>query len=126
MSKCHFYLKKKIYFQDFLKSHSDILDVIPCRVFDPIPLGEGPGIGRISGSQEAPLQDNSTLKDLVQLGIDFPHAAVGVVVRLRKELSLVVEVPVLIAVDEVSWSIIGVNMFCFKQYHKVFLIIKKT
>lgn len=90
--------------QDFLKSHSDILDVIPCRVFDPIPLGEGPGIGRISGSQEAPLRDNCTLKDLVQLGIDSPHAAVGVVVRLRKELSLVVEVPVLIAVDEFnSW-----------------------
>lgn len=100
--------------QDFLKSHSDILDVIPCRVFDPIPLGEGPGIGRISGSQEAPLQDNSTLKDLVQLGIDFPHAAVGVVVRLRKELSLVVEVPVLIAVDEFnSW-------FTFSGFYESF------
>lgn len=93
--------------QDLLNSHSDILDVIPCRISDPVPLGEGPGIGRVSGSQEAPLRDNCSLKDLVQLGIDSPHAAIGAVVRLRKEFSLVVEVPVLIAVDEVRWIIFG-------------------
>lgn len=98
--------------ENFLKSHSDILEVIPCRIFDPITLGEGPGIGRISGSQETPIRDGFTLKDLVQLGIASPHAAVGVVVRLRKELSLVEEVPVLIAVDEFnSW-------FTFSGYHE--------
>ena len=84
-----------------MKSHNDILESIPCRIFDRIPLGEGPGIGLVSGPQEVSLKSGSTLKDLIQLGIDSPHASVGVVVRLRKELSLVEEVPVLIAVDEV-------------------------
>ena len=87
--------------QDFLKSHSEILESLPCRIFDSIPLGEGPGIGLVSGPQEVNLKSNATLKDLIQLGLDAPHSSVGVVVRLRKELSLVEEVPVLIAVDEV-------------------------
>lgn len=98
--------------EDLMKSHGDLLDVIPCRVFEPIPLGEGPGIGWLTGVQEAPIRDGATLKHLVQFGIDTPHAAVGVVVRLRKEFSLVQEVPVLIAVDEFnSW-------FTFSGFHE--------
>ncbi|KAI5068952.1 hypothetical protein GOP47_0015253 [Adiantum capillus-veneris] len=98
--------------EDLMKSHNDLLDVIPCRVFDPVPLGEGPGIGRLSGVQEAPIREGATLTHLVQFGIDTPHAAVGVAVRLRKELSLVEEVPVLIAVDEFnSW-------FTFSGFHE--------
>lgn len=98
--------------ENILKSHSDILEVIPCRVVDPIPLGEGPGIGLLSGPQEVPVGEGFTLKDLIQLGLRITHAAVGVVVRLRKELSLVEEVPVLIAVDQFnSW-------FTFSEYHQ--------
>ncbi|MCO5558702.1 hypothetical protein L7F22_012288 [Adiantum nelumboides] len=100
--------------QDLMKSHNDLLDVIPCRVFDPVPLGEGPGIGLLSGIQEAPIREGATLKHLVQFGIDTPHAAVGVAVRLRKEFSLVEEIPVLIAVDEFnSW-------FTFSGFHESF------
>lgn len=49
-----------------------------------------------------PIPEDSTLYDLVQMGIKSTHAAVSVVVRLRKELSLVKDVPVLIAIDQVS------------------------
>ena len=41
------------------------------------------------------MPEGSTLFDLVQIGIATSHAAVEVVVRLREELSLVKEVPVL-------------------------------
>lgn len=47
------------------------------------------------------MPEGSTLYDLVQTGMSHTHAAVGVVVRLRKELSLVKDIPVLIAVDQV-------------------------
>lgn len=47
------------------------------------------------------MPEGSTLFDLVQTGITQTHAAVGVVVRLRKELSLVKDVPVLFAIDQV-------------------------
>ncbi|KAH7282339.1 hypothetical protein KP509_35G025900 [Ceratopteris richardii] len=98
--------------QDFMNSHGDMLDMIPCRISDPIPLGEGPGIGRLTGVQEAPIREGATLKHLVHFGIVTPHAAVGVVVRLRKELSLVEELPVLIAIDEFnSW-------FTFSAFHE--------
>jgi small subunit ribosomal protein S29 len=102
--------------QDFLKSHREILESIPCRIFDSIPLGEGPGIGLVSGPQEVNLKSNATLKDLIQLGLDIPHASVGVVVRLRKELSLVEEVPVLIAVDEVCHFLCLIILRDFKLY----------
>lgn len=49
-----------------------------------------------------PIPEDSTLYDLVQMGIKSTHASVNVVVRLRKELSLVKDVPVLIAIDQVS------------------------
>jgi hypothetical protein len=45
--------------------------------------------------------ESSTLYDLVQIGIKQTHAAVGVVLRLRKELSLVKDIPVLFAIDQV-------------------------
>lgn len=48
------------------------------------------------------IPEESTLYDLVQMGIQSTHAAVSVVVRLRQELSLVKDVPVLIAIDQVS------------------------
>lgn len=47
------------------------------------------------------MPEGSTLFDLVQTGITHTHAAVGVVVRLREELSLVKDVPVLFAIDQV-------------------------
>lgn len=49
--------------------------------------------------------EGSTLFDLIQIGMKHTHAAVGVVVRLRKELSLVKDMPVLIAIDQVRWDV---------------------
>lgn len=49
------------------------------------------------------LPEGSTLYDLINIGIKHTYAAVGVVVRLRKELSLVKDVPVLIAIDQVRY-----------------------
>ena len=51
------------------------------------------------------LPEGKTLYELVQMGIKYSHAAVGVVVRLRKELSLVKDVPVLIAIDQVNMAL---------------------
>lgn len=65
-------------------------------------LGEGAGVGYLKGQETMPIPEDSTLYDLVQMGINSTHAAVSVVVRLRKELSLVKDVPVLIAIDQVS------------------------
>lgn len=65
-------------------------------------LGEGAGVGYLKGQDTMPIPEDSTLYDLVQMGIKSTHAAVSVVVRLRKELSLVKDVPVLIAIDQVS------------------------
>eukprot|EP00249_Psilotum_nudum_P018753 c26947_g1_i1 orf=333-3047(-) len=98
--------------ENVLKSNGTILDGIHCRISDPITLGEGPGMGPLPGPQTVAVQEGSTLKDLIQFGIQTPHAATGVVVRLRKELSLVVEVPVLVAIDEFnSW-------FTFSKYRE--------
>lgn len=68
-------------------------------------LGEGAGVGYLKGADTMPISEDSTLYDLVQMGIKSTHAAVNVVVRLRKELSLVKDVPVLIAIDQVSSQI---------------------
>lgn len=65
-------------------------------------LGEGAGVGYLKGAESMPIPEDSTLYDLVQIGIKSTHASVNVVVRLRKELSLVKDVPVLIAIDQVS------------------------
>lgn len=57
---------------------------------------------RVRGPQEFTLPEGATLKQLVEKGLSMSHAGVGTVVRLRKELSLVKDVPVLIAIDDVS------------------------
>ncbi|KAL8225110.1 hypothetical protein R6Q57_017667 [Mikania cordata] len=90
--------------QDFLKYNESYLMKLPCKIFDPIPLGEGAGVGRMKDADSMAMPDGSTLYDLVQTGITTTHASVGVVVRLREELSLVKDIPVLIAVDQYnSW-----------------------
>lgn len=55
----------------------------------------------MKGVDSMAMPEGSTIYDLIQTGLSYSHAAVGVVVRLRKELSLVKDVPVLIAVDQV-------------------------
>ncbi len=96
--------------EGFLKSHSELLDTLPCHILDPIPLGEGAGVPRARGLQQISLPERATLKHLVENGLSMSHAGVGAVVRLRQELSLVKEVPVLIAIDDYnSW-------FVFSQY----------
>lgn len=71
-------------------------------MLDPIPLGEGAGVGWMKdGIDSMTMPEGSSLYDLVDTGIKHTHAAVGVVVRLRKELSLVKDIPVLIAIDQV-------------------------
>lgn len=96
--------------EGFLKSHSELLDTLPCNIADPVPLGEGAGVPRVRGPQEFTLPQGATLKQLVEKGLSMSHAGVGTVVRLRKELSLVKDVPVLIAIDDYnSW-------FVFSEY----------
>ncbi|KAL5991778.1 hypothetical protein ACLOJK_012689 [Asimina triloba] len=98
--------------QDFLKCNESLLRQLPCRIFDPIPLGEGAGAGWMKGVDSMAMPEGSTLFDLIQTGLKYTHAAVGVVVRLRVELSLVKDVPVLIAVDQYnSW-------FTFSSYEE--------
>ncbi|KAK1272075.1 hypothetical protein QJS04_geneDACA005915 [Acorus gramineus] len=90
--------------QDFLKFNESRLKQLPCQISDPIPMGEGAGVGLMRGVDSMAMPEGSTLYDLIQTGITYSQAAVGVVVRLRKELSLVKDVPVLIAVDQYnSW-----------------------
>lgn len=91
--------------QDFLKYNETRLQQLPCQIFEPIPLGEGAGVGMMKGADTMEMPEGSTLYDLIQTGITHTHASVGVVVRLRKELSLVKDVPVLFAIDQVCWSI---------------------
>jgi len=91
--------------QDFLKYNETRLLQLPCQFFEPIPLGEGAGVGKMKGADTVEMPEGSTLYDLIQTGITHTHASVGVVVRLRKELSLVKDVPVLFAIDQVSSSV---------------------
>uniref|UniRef100_M8C4P3 Small ribosomal subunit protein mS29 n=1 Tax=Aegilops tauschii TaxID=37682 RepID=M8C4P3_AEGTA len=66
----------------------------------------------MKGADTVEMPEGSTLYDLIQTGITHSHAAVGVVVRLRKELSLVKDVPVLFAIDQYnSW-------FTFTEYQE--------
>ncbi|KAK4355956.1 hypothetical protein RND71_024927 [Anisodus tanguticus] len=97
---------------DFLKYNKDHLQKLPCKNFEPILLGEGAGVGWMKGADVVQIPEDYTLLDLVQVGLNSTHAAVGVVVRLREELSLVKDVPVLIAVDQYnSW-------FTFSEYEE--------
>ncbi|XP_043724071.1 28S ribosomal protein S29, mitochondrial [Telopea speciosissima] len=96
--------------QDFLKWNESRLRELPCQISDPIPLGEGAGVGWMKGVDSMAMPEGSTLYDLIQTGLTYTHAAVGVVVRLRKELSLIKDIPVLIAIDQYnSW-------FTFSEY----------
>lgn len=106
----HFYL------QDFLKFNESRLQQLPCQTCDPIPLGEGAGVGWMKGVDSMAMPEGSTLYDLVQTGLTYSHAAVGVLVRLRKELSLVKDIPVLLAIDQVSQTILSnipLQLFAF-------------
>lgn len=97
-------------FQDFRKGNESRLKKLPCQIHDPIPLGEGAGVGLLKGVDSMTMPQGLTLDDFVKTGIDHTQAAVGVLVRLRKELSLVKDIPVLIAIDQVSymlWFILG-------------------
>lgn len=96
--------------QDFLKYNKDHLQKFPCKIFEPIPLGEGAGVGWMKGADVVQIPEYYTLLDLVQVGLNSTHAAVGVVVRLREELSLVKDVPVLIGVDQVRKRLFAVTL----------------
>ncbi|GJN24852.1 hypothetical protein PR202_gb12620 [Eleusine coracana subsp. coracana] len=90
--------------QDFVKYNETRLQQLPCQIFEPIPLGEGAGVGMMKGADTVEMPEGSTLYDLIQTGITNSHASVGVLVHLRKELSLVKHVPVLFAIDQYnSW-----------------------
>ncbi|KAK9106939.1 hypothetical protein Syun_022950 [Stephania yunnanensis] len=54
----------------------------------------------MKGVDSMAMPEGSTLYELIQTGITYTHATVGVLVRLRKELSLVKDIPVLIAIDQ--------------------------
>ncbi|XP_075642549.1 uncharacterized protein LOC142613913 [Castanea sativa] len=98
--------------KDFLKWNESHLKQLPCQISDPIPLGEGAGVGQLKDVDNMAMPEGSTLYDLVNTGIKHTHVAVGVVVRLRKELSLVKNIPVLIAIDQYnSW-------FTFSEYEE--------
>ncbi|KAG9441161.1 hypothetical protein H6P81_017015 [Aristolochia fimbriata] len=98
--------------QDFLKYNQARLQGLPVQIYDPILLGEGAGVGWMKGVDSMAMPEGSTLFDLIQTGLTYTHAAVGVVVHLRKELSLVKEIPVLFAIDQFnSW-------FTFSEYEE--------
>ncbi|XP_058191093.1 uncharacterized protein LOC131308242 isoform X2 [Rhododendron vialii] len=88
--------------QDFLKYNESRLQQLPCKISDPIPLGEGAGVGWMKGVDSMAMPEGSTLYDLIQTGVTHTHAAVGVLVHLRKELSLVKDIPILLAIDQVN------------------------
>ncbi|KAI3450268.1 hypothetical protein Pfo_006933 [Paulownia fortunei] len=97
---------------DFLKYNKSCLQGLKCNILDPIPLGEGAGVGWPKGSDKMQISGETTLYQLVEAGLNNTHAAVGVVVRLRKELSKVTSVPVLFAIDQYnSW-------FTFTDYEE--------
>lgn len=84
-----------------MKYNEKYLQELPCKIIQPIPLGEGAGVGWTKGADSTPVSEGATLYDLVHIGITQTHASVGTLVRLREELLLVDKYPVLLAVDEV-------------------------
>ncbi|XP_052209139.1 uncharacterized protein LOC127812676 isoform X2 [Diospyros lotus] len=98
--------------QNFLKYNQSRLQQLHCQLSDPIPLGEGAGVGWLKGVDSMAMPEGSTLYDLIQTGLNYTHASVGVLVRLRKELSLVKDVPVLLAIDQYN------NWFTFSEYEE--------
>ncbi|CAL0301634.1 unnamed protein product [Lupinus luteus] len=98
--------------KDFLKYNESYLKQLPCQILDPIPLGEGAGVGWLKDADSLAISEGTTLYELVTTGIEQTHAAVAVVVRLRKELSLVKDIPVLFAIDQYN------NWFTFSEYEE--------
>lgn len=72
----------------------------------------------MKGVDSMAMPEGSTIYDLVQTGLNYTHAAVGVLVRLRKELSLVKDVPVLFAIDQV-----GCFRFCAVLFYFIIFIV---
>lgn len=89
-----------------------MLKELHCKITEPIPLGEGAGVGWLKGVDRIPVPEGSTLFDLAQSGIRRTHASVGVLVRLREELLLVDKYPVLFAIDQVSHVHYSLLFFC--------------
>ncbi|KAL7588402.1 hypothetical protein Lser_V15G39816 [Lactuca serriola] len=85
---------------DFLKYNESSIMKLPCKIFDPIPLGEAAVVGRMKDADSVAMPEGSSLYDLVQTRITTTHASVGVVVRLREELSLVKDKPAHFAIDQ--------------------------
>ncbi|OMP02353.1 Ribosomal protein S23/S29, mitochondrial [Corchorus olitorius] len=98
--------------QSFLDLRDNFRRIVDPPMWTSNTKGEGAGAGRMQDVDSMALPEGSTLYDLVQLGIKYSHAAVGVVVRLRKELSLVKDVPVLFAIDQYN------NWFTFSEYEE--------
>lgn len=69
----------------------------------------------MKGVDSMSMPEGSTLYELVNTGITYTHASVGVVVRLRKELSLVKDIPVLFAIDQV-WQYLQWFKFHFHSW----------
>lgn len=84
-----------------MKYNESYLKQLTCQIFEPIPLGEGAVVGWLKDVDSLAIPEGTSLYELVKTGIDQTHAAVGAVVHLRKELSLVKDMPVLIAVGQV-------------------------
>ncbi|GBG85838.1 hypothetical protein CBR_g40648 [Chara braunii] len=109
--------------QGLMNSHEDLLAALPLKVPEPIPVETIPTRpGRLGPAQSGePANENEgasgsgageeisgggSLRDLVSRGLKMTqaNALVSCVVRVRKELSQVTDVPVLIAIDEFnSW-----------------------
>ncbi|CAI9290562.1 unnamed protein product [Lactuca saligna] len=54
---------------DFLKYNESSLMKLPCKIFDPIPLGEVVDVGRMKDADSVAMPEGSSLYDLVQI----PH-----------------------------------------------------
>ncbi|XP_027336496.1 28S ribosomal protein S29, mitochondrial [Abrus precatorius] len=105
-------VQAEIVLKDFMKYNESYLKQLSCQILDPIPLGEGAGVGWLKDADSLAIPEGTSLYELVKTGIEQTHAAVGVIVRLRKELSLVKDMPVLIAVDQYN------NWFTFSEYEE--------
>lgn len=112
--------------QDFLKYNSTCLQKLPCQISDPIPLGSEDAEAIAKGGLMA-LPEGATLFDLINSGVNYRQASVGVVVRLREELSLVKDIPVLFAVDQVPIFIhfrnVRIMFLIFLHYLQIILMI---
>lgn len=102
-----------------MKYNQASLQELRCRISEPIPLGEGAGVGWMKGADTMLVPEGSTLYDLVQFGIKQTHASVGTLVRLREELLLVEKYPVLIAIDQVSFFFSHHVLYCIPLVYYV-------